>query len=353
VKVLIPAGGRGTRLRPHTLHTPKPLLFVAGDTIIGHIFSILDGLQIDEYRIVFSPETSLPRSLKQAYPDRSFTFWEQAEALGLGHAVLQGLPDLGDEPILILLSDTIIPFDIQAALASVSEDEGFLVAKEVDDPRSFGVMELADGFISRLVEKPENPQSNLAICGIYYLPSARRLREALEELVSQDIRTRGEYQLTDALSILIDKGEKLKPVKVEQWIDCGTSAALLEANRELLKLNSRIIPLKGSLIKPPCWIGEGVTGVTGTGVAGVTGTGVTGVVIERSIIGPNVSIDKGAVIRNCIISDSIINADAVVEGMVIANTIVGRKAVLKRPVLSVDVGPFSRLEDWKIGRLED
>ncbi len=324
MKVLIPAGGRGTRLRPHTLHTPKPLLFVAGDTIIGHIFSILDGLQIDEYRIVFSPETSLPRSLKQAYPDRSFTFWEQAEALGLGHAVLQGLPDLGDEPVLILLSDTIIPFDIQAALASVPEGEGFLVAKEVDDPRSFGVMELTDGFISKLVEKPENPQSNLAISGIYYLPSARRLREVLEELVSRDIRTRGEYQLTDALSILIDKGEKLKPVKVEQWIDCGTSAALLEANRELLKRNSRIIPLKGSLIKPPCWIGEGVT-------------------VERCIIGPNVSIDKGAVIRNCIISDSIINADAVVEGMVIANTIVGQKAVLKRPVLSLDVGPFSRL----------
>jgi glucose-1-phosphate thymidylyltransferase len=332
VKVLIPAGGKGTRLRPHTLHTPKPLLFVAGDSIIGHIFSILDGLQIDEYRIVFSPETSLPRLLRQAYPDHSFTFWEQAEALGLGHAVLQGLPDLGDEPILILLSDTIIPFNIQAALASVPENEGFLVAKEVDDPRSFGVMELADGFISRLVEKPENPQSNLAICGIYCLPSARRLREALEELVSRDIRTRGEYQLTDALSILIDKGEKLKPVKVEQWIDCGTSQALLEANRELLKRNSRIIPLKGSLIKPPCWIGEGVTG-----------TGVTGVVIERSIIGPNVSIDKGAVIRNCIISDSIINADAVVEGMVIENTIVGQKAVLKRPVLSLDVGPFSRL----------
>jgi len=347
VKVLIPAGGRGTRLRPHTLHTPKPLLFVAGDTIIGHIFSILDGLQIDEYRIVFSPETSLPRSLKQAYPDRSFTFWEQAEALGLGHAVLQGLPDLGDEPILILLSDTIIPFDIQAALASVPEDEGFLVAKEVDDPRSFGVMELADGFISRLVEKPENPQSNLAISGIYYLPSARRLREALEELLSRDIRTRGEYQLTDALSILIDKGEKLKPVKVEQWIDCGTSAALLEANRELLKLNSRIIPLKGSLIKPPCWIGEGVAGCSTVASDGL------GVTVERCIIGPNVSIDKGAVIRNCIISDSIINADAVIEGMVIANTIVGQKAVLKRPVLSLDVGPFSRLEDLKITRLED
>lgn len=330
MKVLIPAGGMGTRLRPHTLYTPKPLLFVAGDTIIGHIFSILDQLEIEEYRIVYSPETSLPRSLKEAYPDRSFTFWEQAGPLGLGHAVLQGLPELGDEPILILLSDTIIPFDIRAALSNVAEDEGFLAAKDVEDPRRFGVMELAGDYIdyiSKLVEKPEKPQSNLAISGIYYLPSAKRLREALEEMVAQDRRTQGEYQLTDALSILIDHGEKLKPVKVDTWLDCGTPAALLEANRELLMLKSRVVPFKDSLIKPPCWIGDDIT-------------------IENSIIGPNVSVDQGAVIRNSIVSESIINAGAQVEGMVIKDTIVGERAVLKRHTLSSDFGPFSRLEGF-------
>ena len=327
MKVLIPAGGMGTRLRPHTLYTPKPLLFVAGDTIIGHIFLLLDGLEIEEYRIVYSPETSLPRLLRKAYPDRSFSFWEQAEPLGLGHAVLQGLPELGDEPILILLSDTIIPFDIRAALSSVAEDEGFLVAKEVEDPRRFGVMELAGDYISKLVEKPEKPQSNLAISGIYYLPSAKRLREVLEEMVAQDRRTQGEYQLTDALSILIDHGEKLKAVKVDTWLDCGTPAALLEANRELLKHNSRVVPVEGSLIKPPCWIADDA-------------------VIENSIIGPNVSVDQGAVICNSIVSESIINAGSQIEGMVIKDTIVGERAVLKRPTLSSDFGPFSRLEGF-------
>lgn len=327
MKVLIPAGGKGTRLRPHTLYTPKPLLFVAGDTIIGHIFSLLDGLEIEEYRIVYSPETSLPRLLRKAYPDRSFSFWEQAEPLGLGHAVLQGLPELGDEPILILLSDTIIPFDILAAFSSVAEDEGFLVAKEVEDPRRFGVMELAGDYISKLVEKPEKPQSNLAISGIYYLPSAKRLREALEEMVTQDRRTQGEYQLTDALSILIDHGEKLKAVKVDTWFDCGTPAALLEANRELLKHNSRVVPVEGSLIKPSCWIADDAA-------------------IENSIIGPNVSVAEGATIRNSILSNCIVNRDAEVEGMILTDTIVGQNAVLKRPMLSSDFGPFSRLEGF-------
>lgn len=327
MKVLIPAGGKGTRLRPHTLYTPKPLLFVAGDTIIGHIFSLLDGLEIEEYRVVFSPETSLPRLLRERYPDRSFTFWEQAEALGLGHAVLQGLPELGDEPILILLSDTIIPFDIQKAISDLGENEGFLVAKEVADPRRFGVMELSGDYISKLVEKPGKPKSNLAICGIYCIPSAKRLREALEELVSGDQRTQGEYQLTDALSILIKHGEKLRAVKVDTWIDCGTPETLLEANRALLKLRSRVVPVEGSLIKPPCWIADDV-------------------VIENSIIGPNVSIAKGAVVRNSIVSESIINAGAQIEGMVIKDTIVGERAVLRRSPSSLDVGSFSSLEGF-------
>lgn len=325
MKVLIPAAGLGTRLRPHTLYTPKPLLFVAGDSIIGHIFSTLEGLEIEEYRVVFSPETSLPRLLGEAFPDRSFTFWEQAEPLGLGHAVLQGLPDLGDEPVLILLSDTIIPFDIGKSISDLSENEGFLVAKEVDDPRRFGVMELEGDYISKLVEKPETPQSNLAICGIYYLPSAARLRGALEELLAKGNQTRGEYQLTDALTILIDGGEKLRPVRVDTWLDCGTSAALLEANRELLKLNTRVPPLEGSLLKPPCWIDEDV-------------------IIKNSIIGPNVSIAKGAAIRDSILAECIINKDSQVEGMVLAETIVGEKAVLKRSTISLDLGPFSRLE---------
>lgn len=325
MKVLIPAAGKGTRLRPHTLYTPKPLLFVAGDSIIGHIFSFLEGLEISEYRVVYSPETSLARSLQEAYPDKNFTFQVQTEALGLGHAVLQGLPDLADEPILILLSDTIIPFDIRSAISSVKKGEGFLVAKEVEDPSRFGVIEMAGDYISNLVEKPSNPESNLAISGIYYLPSAKRLREALEELVKKDIRTRGEYQLTDALSALIKNEEKLKVVTVDTWIDCGTSDALLDANRELLKHNSRVTPVDGSEIRPPCWIADNVE-------------------VTNSLIGPNVSIARGAKISNCILSDCIINADSMLEGIVANHGIVGYRAVLKRGRLSLDAGPFSDLE---------
>lgn len=324
---MIPAGGMGTRLRPYTLYTPKPLLFVAGDTIIGHIFSQLDGLEIEEYRIVYSPENALPRLMSASYPDMSMSFWPQQEPLGLGHAVLQGLSGLEDEPVLVVLSDTIIPFDIKGALDETANGTGFLVAREVEDPSRFGVMEVRHGWVSRLEEKPRNPASNLAIAGIYYLPSASRLREALENLILQDKRTRGEYQLTDALELLVEQGEKLRPVPVDSWIDCGTKEALLEANRVLLSRNSRITPLEDALLKPPLWIGEGAT-------------------VENSIIGPNVSVAQHAVIRNSILYDCIVNQDAVIEGVVIASTIIGEKAVIRRSPGSPQVGPFSRLEKF-------
>lgn len=327
MKVIIPAGGMGTRLRPHTLYTPKPLLFVGGDTIIGHIFSCLGDLNIDEFRIVVSPESSLPRLLSEAYNDRTLTFWIQDRPLGLGHAVLQALPDLGDEPILILLSDTIIPFDIQKAIAGTRTQEGFLVAREVDDPKRFGVIETNDeGLISKLVEKPDSPKSNLAIAGIYYLPSAKRLKSAIEELVKRDIKTRGEYQLTDALNFFVENGERLLPVIVDEWIDCGTSGALLQANKVLLSRNSRIVSIKGSLVKPPCWISDRVS-------------------IENSIIGPNVSIAENAVISNSIITNSIVNEGALVQRMILDETIIGIGAVMKGRDLLLESGPFSRLEN--------
>jgi glucose-1-phosphate thymidylyltransferase len=259
------------------------------------------------------------------YPERHCSFWVQTEPLGLGHAVLQALQDLQDEPVLIILSDTIIPFNFRKVLVDTKEETGFLFAKQVDDPRRFGVMEINnEGWITRLVEKPEKPMSNLAIAGVYYLPSAKRLNSTLENLFKQDHRTRGEFQLTDALALLIENGEKLRPVIVDEWYDCGTSSSLLEANRELLKRNTRMVPLEGSIVKPPCWISSDV-------------------VIENSIIGPYVSIAEGVEIRNSIVSDSIINNEAKVNNIIINGSIVGTKAFLEGKLSILDIGPFSHL----------
>jgi len=326
MKVVIPAAGEGKRLRPYTLWEPKPMLFVAGNTILGHIFSMLEGIEIDEYRMVVNPASKMPEMLEQAYPGKRFSFWVQDSPMGLGHAILQGLSGLADEPVLVLLSDTIIPFDLREALSILGSDEGFLIAKEVDDPRSFGVIEKKGNYVSNLIEKPKEPKSRLAICGIYYLASVKRLRKAVEQLIDKNIRTSGEYQLTDALSILIDEGEKLRTVEVETWIDCGTPSALVQANRILLEGNSRIVPVDGSLIKPPCWIADNV-------------------IIENSIIGPYVSIDSDAVVTDSILSDCIINRNAEVRGVVLKESIVGFEGVLKREGLSTDVGPYSRLEN--------
>ncbi|MBD3285497.1 NTP transferase domain-containing protein [candidate division WOR-3 bacterium] len=325
MKVIIPAAGKGTRLRPFTLWEPKPMLFVAGDSIIGHILSILEGLEIDEYRIVINPEGSMTEMLRKAYPGKPFSFHVQDSPLGLGHAVLQGLAGLGDEPVLVLLADTIIPFNLQDALASLGSGEGFLVAKQVDDPSRFGVIEKDGDFISRLVEKPKEAKSRLAICGIYYLASAERLRDAIEELVAKDIRTAEEYQFTDALSILIEEGERLRTVEVKTWIDCGTSDALLDANRILLKRNSRVVTLKGLLIKPPCWIADDVK-------------------ITNSIVGPYVSVARGTEITDSILSNCIINRHADIQDSVLKGSIVGFKGVVKGRTLSADVGPFTRIE---------
>ncbi len=325
MKVIIPAAGIGKRLRPYTLRLPKSLLFVAGDTIIGHILSVLENSEVEEIRIVVSPASPIPSFLKGKYPDKNISFRVQENPLGLGHAVFQGLDEADSGSVLIMLGDTIIPFNLQSVLESLEDGVGFLAAREVEDPRRFGVIELEGNYVSKLVEKPENPKSRLAICGVYYLPSAKRLREAILELINKDIRTRGEYQLTDALSILLSRGEKLITFGVDNWMDCGTPQALIDANHTLLASSSRIVPVSDSLIKPPCWIGENVT-------------------IQNSIIGPYVSIASGAEIRNSVISNTIINQNAVVEAMVLTQTIVGYEARLCRSVLSLNLGPFSSLE---------
>ena len=186
----------------------------------------------------------------------------------------------------------------------------------------FGVVELSDGRITRLVEKPDRPPSNRAIVGVYFIRDSRKLFGALHRLIENDRRTRGEYQLTDALQLLIEQGETLRVREVEHWLDCGTADALLDTNRHLLRRDGHARPRPGVVFVDPIYIDDEAT-------------------VANSVIGPDVSIGAGATVRNSVISDSIINRDARVEGALLARSIIGRDSVVRDLPRRLNLGDSS------------
>lgn len=319
MRVIIPLAGIGKRLRPHTLYCPKPLIFVAGNTILGYILNSLSQISPKEYIFVVNRGEDLMPYLKKYFSHIPFRFEIQEEPLGLGHAVYCGLRNIPNDSILILLGDTIINLDFKKYLPKGS----FIGLKEVKDPRRFGVAIVRNNRVIEVEEKPNNPESNLAIVGIYFIKESEELKKALEEVIHNSILTQGEIQLTDALKIMCKKNYPFYPVRVEEWYDCGTIEALLSSNKDLLKKNFNYYEGINSTIISPCWIHPDVH-------------------IEDSVIGPFVSIDRDAEIRKSVISNSIINKKAKIEYVILENSVVGEKAKLIGKKLKLNFGPFSQ-----------
>jgi glucose-1-phosphate thymidylyltransferase len=317
LRVIIPAAGGGTRLRPHTHTTPKVLLHVAGKPIIGHIMDLLTPIQPAEVIVVVGAQGErIEEYLRSAY-SLNFRFVVQDEPKGLGHAVMQARSAAG-QPTLILLGDTILDLD----LTRLEWDTSLIGVRTVDNPRRFGVVELKDGIVTKFVEKPVQPRSNLAIVGVYYFPDSAPLFGALDELVRRDKRTRGEYQLTDALQLMVQQGQQLRTFNVENWLDCGTPDALLATNSYLLRTRHHAQERAGVVLVPPVHIEDSA-------------------VIENSIIGPNVSIGARAEIRRAIIRDSIVNQDAQVADAILEHSILGEAAKLRDQALHLNLGDSS------------
>ncbi len=321
---VIPVAGIGTRLRPHTHTQPKVLLNVAGKPILAHILDDLPGLGIEEVVMVVGHMGDQV----QEYVDRHYArlrvhYVEQPERLGLGHAVSLAGPHVDDRPILIVLGDTIFEADLKGVLSRRHHAIG---VKPVDDPRRFGIVEVnGTGRVTRLVEKPEQPTSNLAITGLYYFTGARPLMNAIQEMVSKGIRTKGEYQLTDAMQILVERGEALTTFPVEGWYDCGKTETLLETNRALLGRRPPPAPIPGSVLHAPVSVGEGAS-------------------VENCIVGPNASIGAGARLRNAVVRDSIVNENATVEDILIEGSVVGANAVVRGAWKILNVGDSSEVK---------
>lgn len=320
---VIPVAGVGTRLRPHTFSLPKVLLNVAGKPILAHILDQLPGLGIQRVVLIVGHMGELVRQyVTRHYPALQVTYAEQPERLGLGHAVSLAGPYVDEQPVLVILGDTIFEADLNSVLAGGMSRIG---VREVDDPRRFGIVETdAQGMVTRMVEKPEHPTSKLAITGIYFFTDARPIMEALRELQSKNIRTRGEFQLTDAMQLWVERGGKLGTFPVAGWYDCGKTETLLETNRVLLDRRGGAPTVPGSVMHAPVVVGEGA-------------------VIENSIVGPHVSVAAGARLINAVVRDSIINEDARVEDILIEGSVVGSGSRVQGGFRRVNVGDSSEV----------
>lgn len=325
MKAIVPAAGIGTRLRPHTYSLPKALLYVAGRPIISHILDEIRELDdITSIVLIVGYKGDLIREYVDAeYPDMKIDYVHQAERKGIGHAIYmtREVADAG-EPLLIVLGDTIIRTDLRRIVASPTCALG---VKEVEDPRRFGVAETEGGRIVRLVEKPSEPKSNLALVGLYFLQDSGQLFETLQEQQDKDIRTRGEYQITDVLQMMIDKGTAFAPFEIDEWFDCGKAETLLETNRELLADRRDAPPeIPGSIIVPPVAIAPTAK-------------------ITNSIIGPHVSVAAGSVIESSIIRDSVIDQGANVSSCVLEESIIGSQAVIRGIINKMNIGDSSEV----------
>jgi glucose-1-phosphate thymidylyltransferase len=320
MNVIIPVAGEGTRLRPHTHILPKSLLCVAGKPILGHILDSFKGVPASAFVIVVGDKgESIVRFCKTYRYNFKFVF--QKKRLGLGHAIYIGAKGLKGKTI-VLLGDTIIDWNFKKFS---TEQVNVLAVKAVDDPRRFGIVEVKGNDVLNLVEKPKFPKSNLAIVGLYYFQHIEKVYHAVRSIMNKNIRTKGEYQLTDALKYLMDKGEQFKVMKIDKWYDCGTAAALIDTNRHLLKKNHHFRRRRKAIIQGPVYIADSAK-------------------IVNSIIGPHVSIGENAIIHNSIIKDSIINSEATVENAALAESIIGEKTSVKGGYKKLNVSTSSVVE---------
>lgn len=325
MKAIIPVAGIGTRLRPHTFVRPKVLLTVAGKPILAHILDELRAVGVDEVVLVLGYlGDQIEAWTRNHYGRLRMHFEWQPEALGNGHAVYVAREHLDGEPAVVIFGDTIVKGDLSGLVRS---RQSMAAVKPVDDPRRLGIVELdSTGHIRRIIEKPTAPTSNLAVIGLYFIQHTQTLRGALERMVAEDRRMKGEYWLADALQLMIDSGEPMGTVRVDHWFDCGTVEALLQANRDLLKLSPPLVPpaLKSNVI-PPSYIS-------------------TSARVEGSVIGPFASIGDRARVVNSHVKDSIVEADAAVEGARLEQSLVGPQAIVRGVTGRVNISDSSVIE---------
>lgn len=327
MKAIIPVAGAGTKLRPHTYTQPKALIPLAGKTILSIIVDQLKDAGIDEFIFIIGYlGEKIQDYVEKNYPQLKCHFVNQNDRLGTGHAVELTKEIVQNDEVMIVLGDTIADYDVKQIIES---PHSMLGIKKVDDPREFGVAEIDEnGFITKLVEKPAIPKSNMALVGIYKIKESSVLYACLSGILqSNDFQL--DFNLTDALQCMIEKGTAFKYFKVENWFDCGKKETLLESNAILLKKFGGsavdVNHFQNTIIIPPVSIGEGC-------------------VIKNSVIGPNVAIGEYTTINHVIVKDSIIGAYSNLFQIVLNSSLIGNDAEVKGVTRNLNIGDNTAID---------
>ena len=329
MKAIIPVAGVGVRLRPHTYSQPKPLIPVAGKPILGFIIDRLVQAGFTEFIFVIGYlGEKIEAFVETQYPDLSTHFVLQHTREGLGHAIWLCRDLVEDnEGVFIALGDTIFEADLEAIM---QQEGSALGLKKVDDQRDFGVAEVDnEGLITRLVEKPNIPKSNLALVGLYKITESKALFDALDSNINKSYKTQGEFHLTDALMLMIMAGIPFQSFKVQNWYDCGKKEILLETNAILMK--------KMGMQKHDQFAYDNTIIIDPVSIA-------PGCEISNSIIGPNVTLGEGAVLHYSIIRDSIIGNYSNIEDVVLHHSVIGSDATIKGLSQSLSIGDNTEID---------
>ncbi|MBP6532786.1 MAG: NTP transferase domain-containing protein [Bacteroidia bacterium] len=330
MRIIVPMAGMGKRMRPHTLTVPKPLIPVAGKPIVQWLVEDIIKVcaeKVEEIAYVigdFGEEAEKNLIAIAEKLGAKGTIHHQDEPLGTAHAILCAKDALKGK-VIVAFADTLFRADFKID----DKQEGVIWVNKIEDPRMFGVVKLdTDGTITDFIEKPTEFVSDLAIIGIYYFKDGEYLNKELQYLLDNNIREKGEYQLTNALENMKKKGTKFVPGKVDEWLDCGNKDATVYTNKRVLEINrssamiASNVKKENSIIIEPCYIGENVE-------------------LKNSIVGPHVSLGAGSKVENSVVSNSIIQTNAKIKNSVIENSMIGNAAEYSNAAEQLSLSDYS------------
>jgi glucose-1-phosphate thymidylyltransferase len=321
-------------MRPHTWSKPKPLVSVAGKTSFEHLMDLFETLpepNRTEYIFIVGPylgETQIPAFVKEYYPDITAHYVVQGEMKGQSHALYLARQYLTG-PMISIFSDTLIETDF--SFLDREKSHGVAWVKAVPDPRRFGVAEVnEDGWVKRLIEKPQSVENDLAVVGCYYFKSSEDLMAAIEEQMQRNVQLKNEFFLVDAINIMLERGALMRVERVDTWLDTGTIDATLETNAFLLKrMNVKPKEYPNVKVVPPVFIHPAAE-------------------VDESVIGPNASIGANCKIRQAVIQDSIIDNGTTISQAALTHSLIGRGCVVegqagKEKAASLNIGDNSEV----------